>query len=143
MVETLIGLKDLERKLKKLDGAVSEKVLRSAVMNASTPAFKAIKAAAPVGKKAHRTHKGNLVAPGFLRRSIKRFSRIRHGRSRSWAAASIGVRAEAYYGLQFVELGTKKMRARPWFVQAFKSQQKRMEQRFIQQLRAKIMRASR
>ncbi len=39
------------------------------MLTATTPAFKANKAAAPVGNRAHRTYRGRLVVPGFLGRN--------------------------------------------------------------------------
>lgn len=135
------GLKKLNAKLKKLDSAVAEKVLKQAVRNASTPAFKAAQLAAPVGSEAHRTYKGNLVSPGFLKRSIKRVTSMSRGVRRSWASVAIGVKAEAYYGVLFLEKGTKKMAARPWFVKAFKSRQREMERRLASELKKKIEKA--
>lgn len=141
MASELIGLKELQAKLKKLDGAVAEKALRQAVLNASTPAFKAAKAAAPVGSKAHRTYKGNLVAPGFLKRSIRRITTIKRGRYLTWASAIIGVKSEAFYGVQFLEKGTIKMSKRPWFVESFKSSRSQMEQKLKAELKSKIEKA--
>lgn len=143
MANELEGLKELHAKLKKLDGAVAEKVLKQAVRNASTPAWKAIKAAAPIGTEAHRTYKGNLVAPGFLSRSVKRITTLKRGYKLSWASAVIGVKSEAYYGVQFLEKGTKKMSARPWFVRAFESQRSQMLSRMKSELKRKIEKAAR
>lgn len=97
------GLKELSSKLNALERTVAGKTLRSAAMLATTPAMKRMKATAPRGKKLHRTYKGNLVAPGFLSRSIKRKSTYRNGR----AKVSVGVKKEAFYGVLFVDPGTK------------------------------------
>jgi len=142
MIE-LEGLAELEKKLEQIGGATAEKALRQAVMNASTPAFKAIKMAAPVGKRAHRTYKGRLVAPGFLRRNIVRRSRIHRGHNKTWASVVIGVRDEAFYGVQFLERGTSKMAARPWLAKTFARYRPQMEQRLKEQLRRKIERIAR
>ena len=97
------GLRELEKKLAKLGQQNAGKALRQAAMNATTPGLKAAKREAPIGKQMHRTYKGRLVAPGFLRRSIVRRSSYRNG----WARVIVGVRKEAFYGVLFVEEGTK------------------------------------
>jgi len=133
----LHGVKDLQSKLEKLDSAVAAKALRQAAMLATTPAVREMRAAAPVGQEAHRTYKGRLVAPGFLSRSIKRTSRLRNG----VATVLIGVRREAFYGLHFIELGTKYISAQPWFTLVFERNKNTMLRRFREQLRRKIDRA--
>lgn len=157
------GLAELELKLANLDKKLAGKALRSAVMVATTPALKEMKRRAPVGKKSHRTYKGNLVSPGFLSRSIKRKSSYKNGVAR----VEIGVKKEAYYGLVFVEKGTKPHRipekgyrrmklggrvvsnvkhpgakAKPWFKQSFVSKKDEMLNRLSAQLRRKIEAAS-
>ncbi len=103
MSEKIKGLKDLERKLLNISKKMSSKILRQGALQATTPAMKAMKKDAPKGKKSHRTYKGRLVAPGFLSRSI-----IRHiDRSRDKTIVLIGVKKEAFYGIQFLNLGTK------------------------------------
>ena len=143
MANELEGTKALYAKLKKLDAAVAGKTLKEAVRNATTPAFKVIQAAVPIGKKEHRTYTGRLVAPGHLSRSLKRFSVMKHGRYVTWTSTMIGVRAEAYYGVQFVELGTAKMTKKPWIVKAFESQRSRMGKRMKLELKRKIEKAAR
>lgn len=137
--ETVEGLKELSRKLAALGEKVGGKALRQATLNASTPALKAAKLAAPVGQVAHKTYKGRLVAPGFLKRSIKRKSYYKNGK----AVAMIGVKAEAFYGVQFVEKGTKNISAKPWLVPAFVNNRDNMEQRLKDQIKKKIERLAR
>ena len=83
VLSQLIGFEDLVRKLNELGAAVGGRVLRSALMTASLPALRSIQAAAPVGTKAHRTYKGRLVAPGFLKRNIRRKSLLARDKSRA------------------------------------------------------------
>lgn len=97
------GLNDLSRKLAALGKDMAGKTLRQSAMNATTPALKALKAAAPRGKSLHKTYKGRTVAPGFLSRSVARKSSYKNGRAR----VEIGVKKEAFYGVLFVEQGTK------------------------------------
>jgi len=100
---SVTGYKELARQLKKLPVKLGAKALRSAAMTSTTPVVKAMKQAAPRGKKFHKTYKGNIAGPGYLSRSIKRSSRIKSGRVR----VMIGVKREAFYGVLFVEKGTK------------------------------------
>lgn len=132
----LEGLKDLSKKLDQLETQLAGKALRSAVLQATLPAFRAIKLAAPVGNQAHRTYKGNLVSPGFLKRSVKRVSSL--DRRTGKVSAAIGVRAEAFYGVTFVDQGTAKIRPRNWFQRNFETNRSKMEARLVERLRARI-----
>jgi hypothetical protein len=96
------GLSALSKKLEGIEAATSAKLLRSAAMSATLPTFRKIQAAAPVGSTVHRTYKGRLVAPGFLKRSIRRKSWLKGGK----ATVMIGVRREAFYGIAFLDRGT-------------------------------------
>lgn len=135
----LHGYKELSRKLSQLGQKVGGKVLRGAMFRSTTPVIKIMRAAAPVGRNAHRTYKGRLVAPGFLRRSMKRVSRVH----RSGVSVRIGVRREAFYGIQFLDQrpgrtpyriskrGKKGIRpyslsARPWFSSVFERESSRI-----------------
>ena len=113
----LSGFRELDRKLAELSLQAQGKVLRASMRSAMTVAKKAATARAPVGKKLHKTYKGRLVAPGFAKRSLK------VGVGKTGLRAVMGVKAEAFYALQFVELGTKRMPKRPWFVPAFHDSQ--------------------
>lgn len=129
------GLKELSRKLVAIGAVAGGKVLRASAFAATTPAFQAIKAGAPVGKKIHRTFKGRLVAPGFLKRSMRRRSKLRKGR----AIVTIGVDSEAFYGVSFVDQGTKNQDATPWFERRFVSFRRNMVDRLADGMRKKII----
>ena len=133
----ITGLKELSDKLNQLDTALAAKALRQSVYNATLPATRAMKMGAPVGTEAHRTYRGRLVAPGFLKRSIRAISFVKGG----IATALIGVKREAFYGVQFVDRGTKNMNARPWFTSVFEQSRDAMEARLVEQLKAKIDKA--
>lgn len=136
---TIKGLKELEDKLVALGGAVGAKVLRSASLLALTPVVREAKLRIPVGDDAHRTYKGNLVSPGFAKRSVKKASWS--NRVTGKAKASVGVKREAFYAVSFVELGTSKMDAQEWLLPAFLAQRKVVEQRFAKTLKRKIEQA--
>lgn len=131
MATGLEGAAELDRKLAALaDPKDTGKVLRSGVGSAlRTVAKKKAEANAPQGDEAHRTHKGRLVAPGFASRSltVKTFL----SRDKQKAIGLLGVRSEAFYALQFIELGTKHIAAQPWLEPAFQSSKTAMLKRLI------------
>lgn len=139
MPDDLQGYKELSRKLSSLGKRVGGKVLRGAMIRATTPTIREMKSKAPVGTVAHRTYKKRLVAPGFSSRSIKRVSRVKDG----YANLRIGVRKEAFYAIQFLDQrsgrtpyavskrGKKAVRpytiqAKPWFSSVFEKHADRM-----------------
>jgi len=136
------GLAEVNRKLAELQRKTGRKVLRSALVNATTPAVRQMKMAVPVGTVAHRTYEGRLVSPGFLKRSIRRVS----SKTKTGASVRIGVRREAFYGVEFIESG-KDLRhraaAHPWFKVSFEAKAPEMTRRFASQLRSKIEEAAR
>lgn len=133
------GMDQLSRNLASLGQKLGTKVLRQAAMQVTTPAFKEMKASIPVGKVAHRTHKGRLVAPGFAKRSVARRSIARRGR----VYITMGIKNEAFYGVHFVDKGTKKMKAQSWFKKNFINRVPQMERDFSTILKDKIRKAIR
>ena len=113
------GLKELSAKLQALGAGMAARQLRGAAKDAMERTETIARARAPVGDTVHKTYKGRTVTPGFAMRSIKRASFW--DRSRNVARAVVGVGAEAFYALAFVERGTSKMPAQPWLVPAFES----------------------
>jgi HK97 gp10 family phage protein len=115
----LEGVAELMRQLEALGKLEDGKALRSAVRAGMKPAQERAKALIPQGVDAHRTYKGRLVAPGFAKRSIRSVTKL--SKDKQKASAALGVRSEAFYAVQFVELGTSKMSAQPWLRPAFDS----------------------
>lgn len=147
MVSRVTGFPEFRRALAAVKKESGVKVLKSALKDAARPAVNAMRSRAPVGSKGHRTHRGRLVAPGFLKRSIRTVSTVDIGtasaiRSRARVSALIGVRAEAFYGVSFVEGGTKFQRPQPWFESSFESKQRQMTERFRKRLRLHVERAA-
>lgn len=101
MPNDLKGTKELSIQLGELGDRLGKKALRSATFKATTPVIREMKAKAPVGSGTHRTYRKRLVAPSFLKRSIKRSTRVRGGE----VTVSIGTRAEAFYGAAFLDEG--------------------------------------
>ena len=127
------GLNKLSAQLKKLGTELGTKTLRNATRSAMAPTHKKIKALTPVGSRTHRTYKGRLVAPGFLKRNIKLRSRGKNG----YASASISASNEAFYG-QFLVFGTKKIPASDFFIRIFANDRARIEAKLATELKKRI-----
>jgi HK97 gp10 family phage protein len=129
----ITGFKEVMRKMEALDGAVNpKKELTAALRKAIKPAKAAAQMNAPHAAPPYergdgtesdpyptKTYKGRLKSPGFGARNVTIVAK-------SWkngegAHVRLGVKKEAYYMTQFVELGTAKTPARPWLEPAFKA----------------------
>ena len=130
------GLKELSDQLVRLERATAIKAVRSAAMSATLPTTKEMRAAAPRGRYAHRTYKGRLVAPGFLSRSVIR--RARANKTTGAVSVAIGVKREAFYGIAFLDRGTKNIRGTSWFASKFKKNSGNIVQLFKVKLAARI-----
>lgn len=121
----LIGVAEASKKLTAMGAAFSVPILRSAVRAGIQPAKKYAEQTIPVGKEAHRTYKGRLVAPGFSKRSIRVVTKA--SQDKRVVSAALGVRREAFYAVLFTEIGTSKIPARPWLRPAMKNTQSEQE----------------
>ncbi|RLA58685.1 MAG: hypothetical protein DRQ89_15095 [Epsilonproteobacteria bacterium] len=139
MKEAVEGLKELSIKLSRMERATGLKAMRSAAMAATLPTVKEMRAAAPKGNRTHRTFKGRLVAPGFLSRSIIRKTRTGNG----VITVTIGTRREAFYGVAFLDEGTKKIAGRRWFEERFSRNSNQIVSLFKQKLADRIAKATR
>lgn len=113
----LAGSADLIKKLALIGGLDDGKIIVSAVRAGLTEAKKVAIQKIPKGTRSHRTYKGRIVAPGFASRNIKII--VQRRSDKKGATAMLGVAKEAYYAVQFVERGTKKMAKQPWLRPAF------------------------
>jgi HK97 gp10 family phage protein len=109
---TLEGVAALTRQLEALGKLDDGKALKRAVAAGIQPAKRAAQATIPVGTKPHRLKSGLLVAPGFAKTQIR--TRTSINAAKNVASAVLGVTGDAFYAVQFVEMGTIKMRAQPW-----------------------------
>jgi len=149
----LAGVKELNVKLSKLERSVGIKTLRSAVFKATTPVVRQMKSKIPVGSRAHRTYRKRLVTPGYAQRSIKRLTGKKYINQGKLSIA-IGVKAEAFYAINFIDQGPHKVTKRgrrpvksyavkqhPWFESTFIANRNRMIQLFASNLRIAIAKA--
>lgn len=144
MAEKIVeGLAVLEKRLEELGRELGGKQLRGAVSDALQPIVKQIRAAAPVGTRAHKTYRGRLVAPGFLSQSVRKRSKFY--KRTGTATAQIGVLAEAFYGVQFLDEpnpgNIKHFKPQHWFRRTFIASRDNIEQRFKTRLQRRIARA--
>jgi HK97 gp10 family phage protein len=152
----ITGFQELSVQLKAMGEAAEVKTLRAAAMSALLPALRAAQAAAPVGEPPYgpyesrggapfdpypkQTYKGRKVAPGFTARNIARRSYV--DRRTNTVHAQVGVRPEAFYAVQFIELGTSKIAKRPWLEPAFRASIPQVDERLQTQLKARIDKAA-
>lgn len=132
-------MEGLKEALESLQTNVARNALRFATRKAAQVVRDEAAARAPVGTMAHKTYKGRKVAPGFLSRNLN--AAVTYIRSRGVVLARIGPRREAFYGSQFVEVGTSRTPKQPWLVPAYESKRQEVEQTFVRELRAAIARA--
>lgn len=104
MANELDGVKELTKKLNKLDQKLAVKSLASVLRKATTPVRRQMRAKMPVGTQAHRTYTRRLVVPGFSKRSVKRLTGKKF-LSQGRISVALGVRAEAFYAIRFYDQG--------------------------------------
>lgn len=113
------GVDRLLKQLRRIGQLERGKALRRGLKAAMRPAQQRARAAIPVGIDKHRTYLGREVRPGFARRSIRVVVSVSRDKSR--AVAVLGVKSEAFYAVQFVELGTSRTPAHPWLRPSFEA----------------------
>ena len=142
------GAEFLEKALQKLGAqfysSAGRQVIRGALTKSTRPTMQLMRAAAPRGFRSHRSHKGRLLPPGYLQRSIRANNRI--DRRTGNIVRSIGVLPEAFYGVQFVPYGItrggRNTSTKDWFVRTFKDQEPRMAKAFNNELIPEVERVA-
>jgi len=135
--EGLIGYSELNRQLKNLDPRKQANAIRNAVRAAMKPIEQEAKATVPTGTVPHKTYKGRLVAPGFASRSIVRLANSSPDRAAFFGV--VGVRAEAFYAVQFWEWGSYGRERTPWLSNAFDRRRKESTEMLRRELKKKII----
>ena len=144
----ITGYEQIRRQLRAMGAAAGGKALRSAAMTSTLPVVKRAKQLIPVGSPPYesgdpypvRTYKGRLRTPGFAQRNIARKSRL--SRDKRFVKVMIGVRPEAFYAVNFIELGTSRIPKRPWLEPALRSSRSQIDQRFKARLKQLIDKAA-
>lgn len=122
MVKYVEGTKELTEKLRELaspkeQAATLRAAVREPMKNVMQQAVANISRFSPGKRPLHRTYKGRLVSAGFAMRSVRMIVKL--SKDKQMAQSILGVRAEAFYALQFFELGTAKIAKQPWLMPAF------------------------
>lgn len=141
MATGLEGVKNLTGKLTELGAKLAARELRGTVKAALQEAEHQARTAIPVGEVAHRTYRGRIVSPGFALSTLHIETKL--DKRTGSAIAFLGVGREAFYAVQFLELGTAKMAARPWLRPAFIGSQDAMLQAIGNELRDRVERIAR
>lgn len=116
------GTKELSAKLKELASPKEQRAtLRAAVrepmLDVERKAKVNLTKISPGQTPLHKTYRGRIVSAGFAQRSVRVVVSIT--KDLTAATAILGVRKEAFYVLQFWELGTAFIQAVPWLQPAF------------------------
>jgi len=90
------------------------------------------------GTLTHKTYLGNTVNAGFAQESVRMITVL--SKDKQQAKAILGVRKEAYYVLQFFELGSSKTPRQPWLQPAFRSSENAMLQGIADTMRKRMLR---
>ncbi len=143
MASELLGVQQLSRKLDALSQKLRGEVLRKAANAAVKPVLEEARSLIPVNKvqELHKTYKGRMVAPGFARRSVA--AKVKLSLDGRAVFARMGVKREAFYAVNFIELGTSKMAAQPWLRPAFEKNRFQALRRFAEVLKQQIDKVSR
>lgn len=136
MTQQLEGFRELEKKLDRLSHLNQGRALRVALNASANPVVKQARATVPRGDVPHKTYKGRWVSPGFASRNIRK--KVWIARNKTYGSAMVGVRSEAFYALQFLELGTSEIPRRPWLEPAFRLTRGSQTSLFAQKMREYI-----
>lgn len=142
---SLQGVDELIRKLRKMGPQKQvATVLRAAVTaGMRTPREDAAMGLASMtsrqqAPKPHKTYKGNVVQPGFAASQVRIATFV--SRDKQAAKAVVGPTAEAFYAVQWVELGVPAygIPPRPWLVPALEDNKDYSVRVIAQHLRKRI-----
>lgn len=142
MAYEIQGMKQLHDQLTEIGGATAKKALTQSLSASAKQLVRELKAAAPVGSRAHFTYMGRLVAPGFLSRSVTKQSGF--DKKSGTAFVKVGVKAEAFYGVSFIESGleTRNLSPQPWFIKTFRRNRYEISDSLAKELKKRIDRAA-
>lgn len=136
MASQLEGVRDLTGKITELGAKLAARELRGTVKASLTIAEHKARARMPQGTEPHKTYRGRLVSPGYAITTLH----IEVGLNKRTGAvvATLGVGREAFYVVQFVELGTADMAAQPWLRPSFEESEDAMLRSIADELRSRI-----
>ncbi|HEY4970955.1 MAG TPA: HK97-gp10 family putative phage morphogenesis protein [Steroidobacteraceae bacterium] len=130
----------LTKQLNQLSSLDEGRALRLAVKAGIKPALIHAQALIPVGTQPHRLSNGLLVNYGYAKAALRTISTING--AKNIASGILGVRKLAFYALQFIELGTRKMPAQPWIRRALLEARPECEEAFKAAIARAVERAA-
>lgn len=142
MASELLGVAELSRKLTRLGTPREQgKALKDSVAKPMQKVARLARAnlarLSPGKAPFHRTYLGRIVSAGFASRNV--IVRTSLNRSKTAAFSKLGVRKEAFYAINFLELGTATIGRQPWLVPAFESQKSAALSNLTAQLRQSVL----
>lgn len=138
MASRLEGVRELTGKITELGAKFAATQLRAVVKTALQEAEHTARTRIPVGDIPHRTYRGRIVSPGYALSTLHIETKL--DKRAGSAIALLGVGREAFYAVQFLELGTAKMAARPWLRPSFESSEDAMLQGIGDEMRKRVER---
>jgi HK97 gp10 family phage protein len=137
---TLEGVAELTAKLNELGVQVAARELRGTAKEALEIAEHKARSLMPQGEEPHKTYRGRLVSGGYALTTLHIETKL--DKRTGSAVATLGVGREAFYAVQFVELGTAHMAARPWLRPALEGSQNEMLEQISKSLKTRVERAT-
>lgn len=136
MATQLEGIKELTGKLTEMGAKLAARELRGTTKAALEEAEHVARARMPQGTEIHKTYRGRVVTPGYALTTLHVETQVLP--DKDMVVAKLGVGREAFYVVQFVELGTYKMPARPWLRPAFEASEDAMLRTLSDEMRRRI-----
>jgi HK97 gp10 family phage protein len=136
----LEGVADLTAKLNELGAKVAARELKGTAKEALQIAEHKARATMPQGVEPHKTYRGRLVSGGYALSTLHIETKL--DKRQGSAIATLGVGREAFYVVQFVELGTARMAARPWLRPALEDSEDAMLSQLSVSLKKRVDRAT-
>lgn len=136
MASKLEGVKELTGALNQLGRKTAARELVGTVKAALELAEHRARAYMPQGTEPHKTYRGRLVAPGYALTTLHIETRL--NKRTGAAVASLGPGREAFYVVQFQELGTRFHPAQPWLRPAFEESADEMQDAIADELRRRV-----
>jgi len=136
MATQLEGVAELTGQLTELGARLAARELRGTVKAALQKAEHRARSRIPIGNEPHKTYRGRLVSPGYAVSTLH--IEVKLNKRTGTVSASLGVGREAFYAVQFIELGTSKIQANPWLRPSFEESEDEMLRTIGDEMRARI-----
>ena len=133
---TLEGVAELTAQLNQLSAKTAARELLGIAKESLQIAEHKARATMPQGEQPHKTYRGRLVSGGYALTTLHIETKL--NKRTGSAVATLGVGREAFYAVQFVELGTARKAARPWLRPALEDSEGAMLARMKAALKERV-----